>query len=113
MFSLVWRLSMNTLTPEQRFQNVLKERSIAKDPNQSIRHCAPAIVYVPIHFMENFAERSWFGCLQNPTHARIESTRSHQARRKFGEWAQKEIAVDPDFHKQISFSDEAQFLLNG
>ncbi|GFW37636.1 DUF4817 domain-containing protein [Trichonephila clavipes] len=37
----------------------------------------------------------------------------HQARRRFAEWAQNEIAVVPDFHKRISFSDEAHFWLNG
>ncbi|GFT36539.1 uncharacterized protein TNCV_1344911 [Trichonephila clavipes] len=37
----------------------------------------------------------------------------HQARRRFVKWAQNEIAVVPDFHKQILFSDEAHFWLNG
>ncbi|GFW96071.1 hypothetical protein TNCV_957851 [Trichonephila clavipes] len=37
----------------------------------------------------------------------------HQARRKFFEWAQNEIAVVPDFHKRILFSEEAHFWLNG
>ncbi|GFW71255.1 DUF4817 domain-containing protein [Trichonephila clavipes] len=37
----------------------------------------------------------------------------HQARRRFVEWAQNEIAVVPDFHKRILFSDEAYFWLNG
>ncbi|GFX29583.1 putative LOC100569746 [Trichonephila clavipes] len=37
----------------------------------------------------------------------------HQARRRFVEWAQNEIAVVPDFHKRISFNDEAHFWLNG
>ncbi|GFU31232.1 hypothetical protein TNCV_1742251 [Trichonephila clavipes] len=37
----------------------------------------------------------------------------HQARRRFVEWAQNEIAVVPDFHKRIVFSDEAHFWLNG
>ncbi|GFV51972.1 hypothetical protein TNCV_1323251 [Trichonephila clavipes] len=36
-----------------------------------------------------------------------------QARRRFVEWAQNEIAVVPDFHKRIRFSDEAHFWLNG
>ncbi|GFS57169.1 putative transposable element [Trichonephila clavipes] len=36
-----------------------------------------------------------------------------QARRRFIEWAQNEIAVVPDFHNQILFSDEAHFWLNG
>ncbi|GFV69629.1 hypothetical protein TNCV_4507441 [Trichonephila clavipes] len=37
----------------------------------------------------------------------------HQARRGFVEWAQNEIAVVPDSHKRILFSDEAHFWLNG
>ncbi|GFV30040.1 uncharacterized protein TNCV_1194871 [Trichonephila clavipes] len=37
----------------------------------------------------------------------------HQARRRFVERAQYEIAVVPDFHKRILFSDEAHFWLNG
>ncbi|GFV99990.1 putative transposase [Trichonephila clavipes] len=37
----------------------------------------------------------------------------HRARRRFVEWAQIEIAVVPDFHKRILFSDEAHFWLNG
>ncbi|GFX45796.1 DUF4817 domain-containing protein [Trichonephila clavipes] len=45
----------------------------------------------------------WFG----------NSSNDHQARRKFVEWAQNEIAVVPDFHKRILFSDEAHFWLNG
>ncbi|GFX85948.1 uncharacterized protein TNCV_2473501 [Trichonephila clavipes] len=36
-----------------------------------------------------------------------------QARRRFVEWAQNEIAVLPDFHKRISFRDEAHLWLNG
>ncbi|GFX01315.1 hypothetical protein TNCV_3729841 [Trichonephila clavipes] len=36
-----------------------------------------------------------------------------QARRRFVEWAQNEIAVVPNFHKRILFSDEAYFWLNG
>ncbi|GFS77618.1 hypothetical protein TNCV_819361 [Trichonephila clavipes] len=36
-----------------------------------------------------------------------------QARLRFVEWAQDEIAVVPDFHRRILFSDEAHFWLNG
>ncbi|GFU90442.1 hypothetical protein TNCV_3948721 [Trichonephila clavipes] len=36
----------------------------------------------------------------------------HQPRRRFVEWAQNEIAVVPNFHKRILFSDEAHFWLN-
>ncbi|GFS98564.1 transposable element Tc3 transposase [Trichonephila clavipes] len=34
-------------------------------------------------------------------------------RRRFVKWAQNEIAVAPNFHKRILFSDEAHFWLNG
>ncbi|GFY03686.1 transposable element Tc3 transposase [Trichonephila clavipes] len=37
----------------------------------------------------------------------------HQARCRFVEWAQNEIAVVRDFRKRIWFSDEAHFWLNG
>ncbi|GFW33403.1 transposable element Tc3 transposase [Trichonephila clavipes] len=37
----------------------------------------------------------------------------HQARRRFVECSQNEMAVVPDFHKRILFSDEAHFWLNG
>ncbi|GFW93446.1 hypothetical protein TNCV_46491 [Trichonephila clavipes] len=36
-----------------------------------------------------------------------------QARRNFVKWARNEIAIVPDFHKRILFSDEAHFWLNG
>ncbi|GFW42475.1 hypothetical protein TNCV_4256701 [Trichonephila clavipes] len=37
---------------------------------------------------------------------------NHQARRRFVEWAQNEIAVVPELHKRILFSDEVPFWLN-
>ncbi|GFV92976.1 transposase [Trichonephila clavipes] len=37
----------------------------------------------------------------------------HQARHRFVEWAQNEIAVVPDFHKRNLLSDEAHLWLNG
>ncbi|GFY28377.1 transposable element Tc3 transposase [Trichonephila clavipes] len=42
-----------------------------------------------------------------------EMEEGEEARRRFVEWAQNEIAVVPDFHKRILFSDEAHFWLNG
>ncbi|GFX29541.1 hypothetical protein TNCV_4776131 [Trichonephila clavipes] len=46
-----------------------------------------------------------------------ENKRTYDRKRKkaprFVEWAQNQIAVVPDFHKRILFSDEAHFWLNG
>ncbi|GFS97335.1 uncharacterized protein TNCV_1824921 [Trichonephila clavipes] len=50
---------------------------------------------------------------QNEFGLAIHQNNDHQARRRFVEWAQNEIAVVPDFHKRILFSDEAHFWLNG
>ncbi|GFW94717.1 uncharacterized protein TNCV_4247571 [Trichonephila clavipes] len=66
------------------------------------------------HFITNTLRHLWgfcqviysqFGLAIHPN--------DHQARRRFVEWAQNEIAVIPDFHKRILFSDEAHFWLNG
>ncbi|GFT52946.1 uncharacterized protein TNCV_1460461 [Trichonephila clavipes] len=42
-----------------------------------------------------------------------ENVEKTHASYRFVEWAQNEIAVVPDFHKRILFSDEAHFWLNG
>ncbi|GFW38720.1 transposable element Tcb1 transposase [Trichonephila clavipes] len=43
-----------------------------------------------------------------------DSSRNHTSqKRRFVEWAENEIAVVPDFHKRILFSNEAHFWLNG
>ncbi|GFX29315.1 hypothetical protein TNCV_3218491 [Trichonephila clavipes] len=42
----------------------------------------------------------------------VQNSRLNNAFR-FVKWAQNEIAVVPDFHKRILFSDEAHFWLNG
>ncbi|GFV10533.1 uncharacterized protein TNCV_2584271 [Trichonephila clavipes] len=53
----------------------------------------------------NFAQNERFGLAIHQN--------DHQSRRRFVEWAQNEIAVVPDFHQRILFSDEAHFWLNG
>lgn len=57
---------------------------------------------MPIHFTENFAKRSCFAGLQNPTRIRIEC---------FGKRAQYEMATDPRFRQKILYSDEALVIL--
>ncbi|GFY07856.1 hypothetical protein TNCV_4287921 [Trichonephila clavipes] len=49
-------------------------------------------------------QRKVISALKNPLY--------FSARRRFVEWAQNEIAVVPDCHKRILFSDEAHFWLN-
>ncbi|GFV64613.1 hypothetical protein TNCV_3181091 [Trichonephila clavipes] len=49
---------------------------------------------------------------QSPQVGVEEDSRLNNAFR-FVEWAPNEIAVVPDFHKRILFSDEAHFWLNG
>ena len=36
----------------------------------------------------------------------------HRSRRTFSEWAEGNIAIDPQFHLKILLSDEARFWLN-
>ncbi|GFS70769.1 putative DD41D transposase [Trichonephila clavipes] len=45
----------------------------------------------------------WFG----------NSSKRSSSKRRFVEWDQNKIAVVPDFHKRILFSDEVHFWLNG
>ncbi|GFS93848.1 uncharacterized protein TNCV_5053161 [Trichonephila clavipes] len=51
----------------------------------------------------NLRHRVWFNFT-------VENVRADQ---RFVEWAQNEIAVVPDFHKRILYSDGAHFWLNG
>ncbi|GFW97778.1 transposable element Tc3 transposase [Trichonephila clavipes] len=48
-----------------------------------------------------------------PISSKMRNIRKNSRLNRFVEWAQTEIAVVPDFHKQILFSDEAHFWLNG
>ncbi|GFV28190.1 hypothetical protein TNCV_678781 [Trichonephila clavipes] len=62
-----------------------------------------------------YSVESDFGITKNRLYLRESAIHQndHQARRRFVEWTQNEIAVVPDFHKRILFSDEAHFWLNG
>ncbi|GFU42808.1 hypothetical protein TNCV_3139931 [Trichonephila clavipes] len=60
-------------------------------------------------------EKGYFGCCQviYSQFGWAIHQNDHQARSRFVDWAQNEIAVVPYFHKRILFSDEAHFWLNG
>ncbi|GFY34082.1 uncharacterized protein TNCV_4982851 [Trichonephila clavipes] len=70
-------------------------------------------------FPEEDTTKAYSGFEPEPTRLQTEDNlvalhfKYDQARRRFVEWAQNEIAVVPDFHKRILFSDEAHFWLNG
>ncbi|GFT97906.1 hypothetical protein TNCV_2168031 [Trichonephila clavipes] len=83
------------------------------------RSCAPMII-LPI----TYRQTSGLGIVSNDIGGHICQEiysqfglaihqNDHQARRRFVECSQNEIAVVPDFHKRILFSDEAHFWLNG
>ncbi|GFX13120.1 hypothetical protein TNCV_2357761 [Trichonephila clavipes] len=61
----------------------------------------------------NMKQRSVAKFFEEPDNLVALHFKYDQARRRFVEWAQNEIAVVPDFHKRILFSDEAHFWLNG
>ncbi|GFU56050.1 putative DD41D transposase [Trichonephila clavipes] len=71
------------------------------DVARALAELRPQYIYLP----QTEDERMQFGLAIHQN--------DHQARRRFVEWAQNEIAVVPDFRKRILFSDEVHFWLNG
>ncbi|GFT87749.1 putative DENN domain-containing protein 10 B [Trichonephila clavipes] len=63
--------------------------------------------------IKQFDKIATFSCVPAKDNLGALHFKYDQARRRFVEWAQNEIAVVPDFHKRILFSDEAHFWLNG
>ncbi|GFU02868.1 hypothetical protein TNCV_3480701 [Trichonephila clavipes] len=92
------------------------EPRVRNEPKSTLAHCPP--VGVVWMFGEGYQIRC---SLRHLTSCQVIYSQfslaihqnDHQARRRFVEWAQNEIAVVPDFHKRILFSDEAHFWLNG
>ncbi|GFU70680.1 uncharacterized protein TNCV_4657401 [Trichonephila clavipes] len=96
------------IQPEVRF--IAKQNSLMKIPHRTIIFeikllNLKALFWYGDRFNSRQVIYSQFGLAIHQN--------DHQARRRFVEWAQNEIAVIPDFHKQILFSDEAHFWLNG
>ncbi|GFX67434.1 DDE_3 domain-containing protein [Trichonephila clavipes] len=89
-------------------------------------HCSLSLMYDDPLIEQHQVQTCYLILQVNTYHCRVYSCQviysqfglaihqnDHQARRRFVEWAQNEIAVVPDFHKRILFSDEAHFWLNG
>ncbi|GFW71123.1 hypothetical protein TNCV_91661 [Trichonephila clavipes] len=81
----------------QRERGKLPLGGLARRFNASMEMSSPSMLSSDLFSV-------WFG---------NSSKRSSSKARRFVEWAQNEIAVVPDFHKRILFSDEAHFWLNG
>ncbi|GFX47189.1 transposable element Tc3 transposase [Trichonephila clavipes] len=88
------------------------ERSIEVDPNESIRHRAQELDLCPSTLWKNLRKDLGLRAYKIQLVQELKPN-DHQARRRFVEWAENEIAVVPDFHKRILFSDETHFWLNG
>ncbi|GFV50670.1 DUF4817 domain-containing protein [Trichonephila clavipes] len=88
------------------------ERSIEEDPNESTRHRAQELDLCPSTLWKILRKDLGLRAYKIQLVQELKSN-DHQARRRFVEWAQNEIAVVPYFHKRILFSDEAHFWLNG
>ncbi|GFS89418.1 hypothetical protein TNCV_1809501 [Trichonephila clavipes] len=99
-----------------------RPRVCDQDHSAAVARVFVLLYSIPVSALKQNArcERSTFGILPESSSQVIYSQfgsaihqNDHQARRRFAEWAQNEIAVVPDFHKRILFSDEAHFWLNG
>ncbi|GFW35195.1 DUF4817 domain-containing protein [Trichonephila clavipes] len=88
------------------------ERSIEEDPNESIRHRAQELDLCPSTLWKILRKDLGLRAYKIQLVQELKPN-DHQVRRRFVEYAQNEIAVVPDFHKRILFSDEAHFWLNG
>ncbi|GFV57086.1 DUF4817 domain-containing protein [Trichonephila clavipes] len=102
--------SRRTVRTEEAIATV--ERSIEEDPNESIRHRAQELDLCPSTLWKILRKDLGLRAYKIQLVQELKPN-DHQARRRFVEWAQNEIAVVPDFHKRILFSDEAHFWLNG
>ncbi|GFW02645.1 DUF4817 domain-containing protein [Trichonephila clavipes] len=88
------------------------ERSIEEDPNESIRRRAQELDLCPSTLWKILRKDLGLHAYKIQLVQELKPN-DHQARCRFVEWAQNEIAVVPDFHKRILFSHEAPFWLNG
>ncbi|GFU51827.1 DUF4817 domain-containing protein [Trichonephila clavipes] len=74
------------------------ERSIEKDPNESIRHRAQELDLCPSTLWKILRKDLGLRAYKIQLVQELKPN-DHQARRRFVEWTQNEIAVVPDFHK--------------
>ncbi|GFX58295.1 DUF4817 domain-containing protein [Trichonephila clavipes] len=105
--SLILRIPSST--------TVLKNCNTLKESSEINKVCYDWIMEVSVNdaLYRRMEEMSEISILFRYQFGLATHQNDHQARRRFVKWAQKEIAVVPDFHKRILSSDEAHFWLNG
>ncbi|GFW15166.1 transposable element Tc3 transposase [Trichonephila clavipes] len=112
----IWRSPENNQTRVYTFKNPMGSRTRGRPPTRWIDDVENDLKTLNIKNWQRVAAYRW-------RKRAMEAAKTYnlvalhfkydQARRRFVEWAQNEIAVVPDFHKRILFSDEAHFRLNG
>ncbi|GFX50778.1 hypothetical protein TNCV_2723621 [Trichonephila clavipes] len=106
--------TMSVITVQRNFQ-----QQFGVDPPDKNLQASGTLEY--LHVTPLYQQKQTFGCSHHVVGCQVIYSQfglaihqnDHQARRRFVEWAQNEIAVVPDFHKRNLFSDEAHFWLNG
>ncbi|GFU19028.1 DUF4817 domain-containing protein [Trichonephila clavipes] len=99
-----------TVRTEKAIATVM--RSIEEDPNESIRHRAQELDLCPSTLWKILRKDLGLRAYKIQLVQELKPN-DHHERRRFVEWTQNEIAVVPDFHKQILFGDGAHFWLIG
>ncbi|GFW42363.1 transposase [Trichonephila clavipes] len=116
---LTWSREHALWTPEQWSCVMFSDESrisLQFDSHRTLIWRAPGTRYHQENTIENrYGGAGWLVCCQviYSQFGLAIHQNDHQTRRRFVEWARNEIAVVPDFHKRILFSDEAHFWLNG
>ena len=88
------------------------QRSVADDPNVSIRHRAQQVNLCPSTLWKILRKDLGLRAYKIQLVQELKP-HDHRSRRTFAEWAEEMIAIDPQFNLKIMFSDEAHFWLNG
>lgn len=97
-----------------RTQQVIDDvrHSVDVNPNVSIRHRAQQLNLCPSTLWKVLRKDLGLRAYKIQLVQELKP-HDHRSRRTFGEWAEGNIAIDPQFHLKILFSDEAHFWLNG
>lgn len=88
------------------------EVSVTEDPNLSIRRRSQALGLCPSTTWKILRKDLGLHPYKIQLVQQLKPM-DHRLRRTFGEWAENQLEVEPHFYREIIFSDEAHFWLNG